>query len=85
MTVVRGTVILALALALCGAGCGGIGGVYLIGEVIHWNKPGFTQAQLSIDWYECRRENTNTDNAINPMNTKACMAARGYSYTERGI
>lgn len=71
-------------LALSVSGCGGIGGVYLIGEVIHWTKPGFEQHQLDVDWYQCRRENTQ-DGTIQPQNTKACMAARGYSYTETGI
>lgn len=72
-------------LAAAGASCGGIGGIYLIGEVIHWTKPGFDQRQLDVDWSQCRRENTAADNSINPQNTKACMRALGYSYTEAGI
>ncbi len=70
--------------AACLAGCG-FGGGYLFSRDITWTKIGLTQQQLDADWYRCQRENTDTENYVSPRMAKACMAARGYGYTESGI
>jgi hypothetical protein len=73
------------------AGCGGVGGVYLVSHKIIWNRLGLptTQQQADADWYECQRANldpiTGTMTIFEEKMAKQCMAARGYTWHDSGF
>ena len=69
-------------------GCGGVGGHYLVSHEINWSKPGLNQQQLNADWYQCRKENTPEKEyywIVDEKMAMQCMAAKGYSWTEKGF
>jgi hypothetical protein len=71
---------LVLAIAACVAGCT---------KTTFYSRPGGTAQQANADLYQCKRENVMPGEAARLAITydedmvKQCMAARGYTMTER--
>ena len=75
--------VLTMALALSLVGCADGDHVYLLSHQIIWQKPDMTRAQLDADWEDCQAGYPST--IFNEKEAKGCMAARGYSWTDKGV